>query len=453
MGNKTNIAISIIMPSLNVAQYIRQCIDSVLAQTLQELEVLCIDAGSTDGTLEVLEEYARQDNRIHVIISDKRSYGYQVNLGIQMARGEYIGIVETDDYIDEAMYQVLYSFAVPNRPDYIKSGYIPFAEGKNQKYECPIDRTYLKEIFNELIDLNSERKKGVLDLNHIWTGIYRKKFLLEKEIKLHETPGASYQDTSFSLLVGLLADTAIYIQESYYHYRVDNANSSVRSSAKWKCVIEEFRYLEEELKKRNRYISEVKAMVKQEKLAGYWWNAVRLPQTERELFLSEIQEEMRSFQLQPSYSNMDDAGKKIVEMLTDNIVVKNYVAEQRELQNRVKDLIRQISTGKRFVLVGAGRLGKNFMRLQEILRKKFIQSVADNNEGRQGTLWNQYTLLSVTEAVNQSIDYSFIIANKYNSEELQEQLIGLGIHVDKILTFTTLLHEENMVRIAAQMDC
>ena len=88
--------ISVLMPSLNVGPYIRACIESVVNQTLENIEILCIDAGSTDGTLEVLREYEQADPRVQVIVSDVKSYGYQMNLGLRAARGQYIGIVETE---------------------------------------------------------------------------------------------------------------------------------------------------------------------------------------------------------------------------------------------------------------------------------------------------------------------------------------------------------------------
>ena len=100
--------ISIIMPSLNVAAYIHECMDSVINQTLRDIEILCVDAGSTDGTFEILEEYSARDSRVRLVQSDKKSYGYQINLGIDMASGECLGIVETDDCVESAVYEVLY---------------------------------------------------------------------------------------------------------------------------------------------------------------------------------------------------------------------------------------------------------------------------------------------------------------------------------------------------------
>ena len=80
--------VSILMPSLNVVKYISECMESVIRQTLKDIEIICIDAGSTDGTFEKLVEYTEKDNRIRIIKSDRKSYGYQMNLGIDAAKGE-----------------------------------------------------------------------------------------------------------------------------------------------------------------------------------------------------------------------------------------------------------------------------------------------------------------------------------------------------------------------------
>lgn len=99
--------VSVILPSLNVGKYIGQCLESVVKQTLKDIEIICVDAGSTDGTLETINEYVERDSRVKLIVSDKKSYGYQMNLGISAATGTYIGIVETDDFVSENMYEDL----------------------------------------------------------------------------------------------------------------------------------------------------------------------------------------------------------------------------------------------------------------------------------------------------------------------------------------------------------
>ena len=123
--------VSVIMPSLNVAAYIDEAVESVLRQTLEDIEVICVDAGSTDGTWEKLEGYASSDGRLKLIRSDKKSYGYQMNLGISEAAGDYIGIVETDDYIELDMYERLYDAAIETNADIVKSDFDMFITGDN----------------------------------------------------------------------------------------------------------------------------------------------------------------------------------------------------------------------------------------------------------------------------------------------------------------------------------
>ena len=125
--------ISVIMPSLNVSKYIKQCLQSVLNQTLEDIEIICVDGGSTDGTLDIIQQYVKKDNRVKLIHSDIKSYGYQMNLGIKEASGDYIGIVETDDYIQSDMYERLYDVVVGNPEeeiDFVKGSYNQIAEDR-----------------------------------------------------------------------------------------------------------------------------------------------------------------------------------------------------------------------------------------------------------------------------------------------------------------------------------
>lgn len=146
--------VSVIMPSLNVADYIRECIESALNQTLADIELLCVDAGSTDGTWEILNEYAKKDSRVTVIQSERKSYGYQVNLGIQRAKGAYVAILETDDYIEPNMYQYLYDIALRTEAEIIKADYDCFITCQNGKRIFTTIKLWAKqkENYNRVID-------------------------------------------------------------------------------------------------------------------------------------------------------------------------------------------------------------------------------------------------------------------------------------------------------------
>ena len=102
------IKVTVIVPVYNNESYIRECLGSIMKQTMKELEILVVNDGSTDGTLDIIQELVEKDSRIIIYDMQNSGYGKAVNLGISHAQGEYIGIVESDDYIAPEMYEELY---------------------------------------------------------------------------------------------------------------------------------------------------------------------------------------------------------------------------------------------------------------------------------------------------------------------------------------------------------
>ena len=220
----TDPKISIIMPSLNVVDYIVECVDSVINQTLEDIEIIFVDAGSTDGTLEILREYEAKDSRAKLIISDKRSYGHQMNLGIANSNGEYIGIVETDDYVSTDMFEELYALSNNGEYDMIKSSFIYVNEDTDEVYK---DLNIHKRKIPEDKPFNLKDNPFILTGHpSIWAGIYKKDFLTVNEIKFMEAPGGGWVDNPFFHETACLAKTIRYTDEAYYYYRESNPNSS-----------------------------------------------------------------------------------------------------------------------------------------------------------------------------------------------------------------------------------
>ena len=241
-----DIKVSVVVPSLNVASYIKECMDSIIGQILQEIEIICIDAGSTDGTFEILQRYAKKDKRIRLIRSEKKSYGYQINLGIQMAKGEYLGIVETDDYIDTMMYQELYQTAIEHDLDFVKAGFDVFVTpSEGERYLLRYPMTDVNQVISSEYFINKELSNDI----YIWNGIYKLAFLREYQIQLNETPGAAFQDCGFRYLVDIHLRRGMFLDKSFYRYRRDNSSSSTYQP---KCVqynLSECKYLRERIEK------------------------------------------------------------------------------------------------------------------------------------------------------------------------------------------------------------
>lgn len=245
---RKEIKVSVILPSLNVASYIKECVESVLNQSLKEIEIICVDAGSTDGTLEILRQYEKKDDRLEIIVSDKKSYGYQMNLGIRHAVGEYVGIVETDDYIKKEMYEELYCAAKKNMADFVKSDFYRFTGESDMMDKVLFQLTGDSSFYNRVINIENEQECFNFHMN-TWSGIYNRRFLLEHEIFHNETPGAAFQDNGFWFQTFVYAKRALFLNKAYYMNRRDNLNSSVYDKSKMFCVCDEFEFIEDILRK------------------------------------------------------------------------------------------------------------------------------------------------------------------------------------------------------------
>ena len=236
--------VSVLVPVYNVKTYLRECLDSLVAQTLDDIEFVCIDDGSTDGCSEILDAYAEKDARFRVIHKGNSGYGASMNVGLRAARGEYIGIVESDDFAAAEMFSSLYEVAKEQEAEVVRSNFWETAASGSKFHEELAGHPY-GEIFCPM----ERDPELLLALPNIWSAIYRRSFLLEHDIWFHETPGASFQDLSFSFLVISSAQSYFLVREAYLHYRTDNAGSSVYSKGKVFCVSDEYDYMESFLQK------------------------------------------------------------------------------------------------------------------------------------------------------------------------------------------------------------
>ena len=213
--NKINYTpkVSVIIPVYNVEEYLRECLDSVVNQTLKEIEIICVDDGSTDNSLEILKEYAKKDSRITVITQQNLHAGVARNAGLAVARGEYVHFLDSDDWIDKEAYQEILQD--------INGSDIGVFTGVRIDYKLKqeMDMTWLAssklngayntaELYNNLYTLFSPE---------IWNKLYRLHFL--KKFNLYFQNIVSCNDVYFSYAT-LGLSQAIYVKQSkFYHYR------------------------------------------------------------------------------------------------------------------------------------------------------------------------------------------------------------------------------------------
>ncbi|MBR0482901.1 glycosyltransferase [Candidatus Saccharibacteria bacterium] len=230
--------VSVVVPIYNVEKYLRECIDSILGQTLKEIEVILVDDGSPDGCGRIIDDYAKQDARIVPIHQKNSGYSAAVNKGIDLARGEYIGIIESDDFIESNMYESLYQNAKKNETDITKGMFFfynptlpPSKQNKVWANPCGIDLRLAPDgpfrayEWPQIIGFHSS----------IWSSLYRASFI--KKIKIPETAGASYQDFPFMIEAMCRAKRISVVKQPFVHWRNEPKQNNSTSARGKKLLL------------------------------------------------------------------------------------------------------------------------------------------------------------------------------------------------------------------------
>lgn len=217
--------VSVIIPVYNVEKYLKECLDSVVNQTLKDIEILCINDGSTDNSLAILKEYEKQDDRIKIIDKKNEGAGAARNLGLKTAIGDYILFFDSDDYMDSTTIEILYNKIISTSADiaicdadkFDSEGNIFNFKMLNNKH-IPDKVTFSKlDIPNKIYDIS---------LPASWNKLYNRKFILKNSLTFQEIK--SCNDVAFGYLALSVADSITICPQKLVHYR--KSSSSISST-------------------------------------------------------------------------------------------------------------------------------------------------------------------------------------------------------------------------------
>lgn len=265
--------VSVLIPIYNAQDYLRQCLDAVCGQTYRNLEIICINDGSTDTSPAIIAEFAAVDPRIVRIDKENSGYGDSMNQGVAKATGDYIGIVEPDDYPALNMYEVYVRAAMDAAADVVRSNYYEVVDGEDRLVDlfAGMDIPY-----GQGIDPR-DYPQILLARPCIWSGLYRADLIRDNSIEFATTPGAAFQDTSFAQMTLMAAQTVVVLQQAFMHYRVDNQASSSNSTDKVYLVCDEFDRALDFLRRRPVGDLEVFGpVVGALRMGSYMWNFNRI---------------------------------------------------------------------------------------------------------------------------------------------------------------------------------
>lgn len=382
------VKVSIIIPIYNTEQYLRQCLDSVIAQTLNEIEIICVDDGSTDKCPQIIDEYAEKDSRIKVIHKENGGLVSARKAGVEEATGLYTGYVDSDDWIEADMYEKLYTAAMKYHADIVASGYI--LEGNYTTFHFDTVQAGLYQNDNLLYlrehTIYCHEKKEV----GLRATLCSKLFLTDqlRRIQKRIPEEITMSEDKVCLLEFILECSSVYVmKEAYYHYRINGESMVHKPNYNYLvCVNHVYQYL---------------------------------------LSLFQHPNFTQSMRVQ--------AELYITEMLMHGIN-QRMGFENRNLFWIDPYWLESIPEASKVILYGGGELGEKYYR--HLSSRKDLKYAGCVDYGYERFADSNLKVCSPTILWEIEYDYIVItIKNPGKAEEVREQLIQDGIEEKKILWF------------------
>ena len=219
--------VSVIIPVYNVEDYLPQCLDSVINQTLKDIEIICVDDGSTDSSYEILKDYTQKDNRIKLIKQKNKHAGVARNRGLKIAKGEYIHFLDADDWLELNAYEILYGLISETCADLVKFR----AYSYDNKTSELVEREYLniawidQKYINNTISIDIDLKNTLLLPDSPWSGFYKRDFLIKNKIYFDNF--LCVNDVGFFYRCVVAAKKIYVSSEKLLYYRENNEKSLI----------------------------------------------------------------------------------------------------------------------------------------------------------------------------------------------------------------------------------
>lgn len=230
---RQDVLVSVVVPIYNVENYISMCVESLLSQTLVQLEIILVDDGSLDNSGKIADAYSKQDSRIKVVHQENAGLGPARNTGLKYATGEYIGFLDSDDWVGQKMYEKLYFAAKQTNADIIVGGHCETTNGRIIETKA---HPLANNCFGEYNDISAVRKNlfghALLDKQKrpfpvsVCTSIYRRAFIQDNELSFMNIMS---EDTIFNLCAYDVAKTITFTDGTDYYYRKDGQVSISQS--------------------------------------------------------------------------------------------------------------------------------------------------------------------------------------------------------------------------------
>ena len=350
--NNTDIKISVIMPIYNAYDYLRPAIDSVLDQTLTEIELICVDDGSTDSSFDLIKEYQKKDERIRIVTETNAGPALARNNGIKRARGEYLAFLDADDFFEPTLLEKLYTLAKEKDLDIAISGYDVY-NSRKATFEAAVPAEH-EEVYKEG-EVTSKRlcPDRIFSSTNgaAWNKLFRRSFVVEKQL-LFLNDAKVYEDVYFVVSSLSLAERVSKIPDVLVHHRIYTDQSRSKMFRKhYAQVLNVFFEIKEFLRHNGMYAPLSTSFLNL--TAGRAYRIYNILGFEaKETFWNMLHEGM-VYELGWNDREADDFEEQDVCEFVANLVLYNHKQYKKRLAKG-----RRLSFDKLAILFGSGKMKK-----------------------------------------------------------------------------------------------
>lgn len=233
--------VSVVIPVFNAERYLNQCVRSILDQTMENLEVILINDGSTDNSKTICDAFASSDSRVITLHLENQGVSNARNTGMDYAKGEFVMFLDSDDWVDHSTCQTTYEFAIKNQSDIVFWSWQKVSPNGNVK-ELYLERN-ASILLNNEVDKLRVRSIGLLDGELVdptktdafstpWAKLYNRKFIVQSKVRFVERRKVGMEDVLFNIEIFQHAQRVGYIPAYFNFYRLDNPNSLTKVDTK-----------------------------------------------------------------------------------------------------------------------------------------------------------------------------------------------------------------------------
>lgn len=355
--------ISIVIPVYNVESFLEDSLNSVINQTFEDFEVICVDDGSTDNSLEILNDFKNKDFRVKVIAQKNKGNGGARNTGLKHATGEYVYFMDADDVLFENALEKMYNNIINNNSDIVIFKIAWLKDGEPLSYKpqvFPFDEVFKNKSFDEFTFTYKDVKYYIMNYGTfaIWAKFYKKEFLDKYKEYFVFPENTAFADVRFHVASLILASKISFEDDFLYQYRLSNQNSVTNTKSNRMDIFNVVDSVENFLKQINKY-EELKDEFIQFKIHQYLHYIPSANSTE---FFQKVREEFLKMNIEELSINSHFKGR--YKLLIDSDNYTEYLHDLILYNDKKNDKYKIISNNKELL-----KLKKENKKLKKEIKK------------------------------------------------------------------------------------